>query len=612
MKPYVLIALVLLFPIRSFADEYAIGVLAFNGKPQAIERWQPTADYLSERIANAHFNIVPLTHEEFEHALNKGELAFVLTNPGHYVLLEVKFGITRIATFLARHEAQTLKRFGSVIFTRANSPIRELKDLRGGTLAAVSEQAFGGYQLALLEFRRAGLKINEDLDIKWLGFPHADVVDAVLNGSADVGTVRSGTLEKMSAQGQLNLSDLNILNRHETPGYPYLHSTDLYPEWPFSKLPGTDIELSKKVAISLLQMQSTDTAATLANGSGWTIPLNYTSVHDVLHELKVEPYPEEITRLSDFLHAYRVWIGTIVLLFFFTVAALMRLAHTNRQLNQAQLSLRKQQLQLEDTVQERTDELLQTNQTLQIEIASHIEAERELREGCKSLQALHDIFVRDDLDRQQKLNSTVDSIRHHLGMEFAVMTSYRADDVVGTIVSPIGSEVDLPLSQTLSARSVKERQIVNQANVGRWRQYLCCPVFLGGELSCIFEFANTEQFDSEQSTSETRLSSELNQRILNFIAQWAAHESRMLEEEKLLRDRNLQIIRRFQHLSGREMDVLKLVVQGDSTKVMARKLEISPKTVEMHRASLLRKTDARSSTELVQLAVSSGYFDQIQ
>ena len=54
--------------------------------------------------------------------------------------------------------------------------------------------------------------------------------------------------------------------------------------------------------------------------------------------------------------------------------------------------------------------------------------------------------------------------------------------------------------------------------------------------------------------------------------------------------------------------MLELLILGDSTKIMARKLSLSTKTVEMHRASLLRKTAARSSTELVQLAVNAGVF----
>ena len=59
-------------------------------------------------------------------------------------------------------------------------------------------------------------------------------------------------------------------------------------------------------------------------------------------------------------------------------------------------------------------------------------------------------------------------------------------------------------------------------------------------------------------------------------------------------------------LSRRERDVLVLVVEGASNKEIARRLNVSPRTVEDHRASILRKTGVRSATELVRLVLSEG------
>src|SRR5689334_8126580 len=47
-------------------------------------------------------------------------------------------------------------------------------------------------------------------------------------------------------------------------------------------------------------------------------------------------------------------------------------------------------------------------------------------------------------------------------------------------------------------------------------------------------------------------------------------------------------------LTGREREVLQGVLDGDSNKVIARRLNISPRTVEAHRASLMRKTGVGS------------------
>ena len=59
-------------------------------------------------------------------------------------------------------------------------------------------------------------------------------------------------------------------------------------------------------------------------------------------------------------------------------------------------------------------------------------------------------------------------------------------------------------------------------------------------------------------------------------------------------------------LSKREVEVLLLLVQGKQNKVVARELEISPRTVEVHRARIMQRLEATSFAELVRLAVMSG------
>jgi DNA-binding CsgD family transcriptional regulator len=52
----------------------------------------------------------------------------------------------------------------------------------------------------------------------------------------------------------------------------------------------------------------------------------------------------------------------------------------------------------------------------------------------------------------------------------------------------------------------------------------------------------------------------------------------------------------------READVLRLVAEGLANKQIAARLFLSPRTVEKHVESLLRKTGARSRTQLVAIA----------
>ncbi len=59
---------------------------------------------------------------------------------------------------------------------------------------------------------------------------------------------------------------------------------------------------------------------------------------------------------------------------------------------------------------------------------------------------------------------------------------------------------------------------------------------------------------------------------------------------------------KFDRLTPREQQVMRLVVQGRSNKKMAAQLEITTKTIEAHRAKVMEKMDVRSVAELTQLA----------
>lgn len=599
----------LAWPNAGVAADLRIGVLAYDGKQQALARWQPTADYLSAAIPSHHFLVKPLTHEEFAHALNKHELSFVLTNPGHYVPLEVKHGVTRVATFLNAAAGKVLMRFSSVVFTAADSGITSLEQLPGHRFAAVSEKAFGGYQLAADALMVRNIDARQSLDIRWLGFPHADVVRAVLRGEADAGTVRSGVLEAMVASGEISLSDVRVLSPRKHADFPLLHSVDLYPEWPFAKTASTDAEMARQVALALLAMPANAPAAIHAGGAGWTIPLNYSAVHDVLRRLQLEPFPPKSLTMARLWSEYRGRVVVVLALLLLSILLVAQVLSSNRRLRHAQLTLQRHQGELEQTVRQRTEDLEQSNGALKREIASHVAAEQTMQQGCDALQGLSAIFMRDDLDREQRLMSVMDAVRQYLGTELGLLSRRENGQWQPCCLSPDVQKTGAPLSASLAEEAVGERHVVSHEHSNGWRRYMACPVFLNGELQCLLEFA-TPETASGASPVEGRLAmpsdAELSVKILGLVAQWMGYERSLLEAESARQQSEEALLQRFSTLTRREKDVLGLLVQGESTKGIARALNISPKTVEMHRSNLLRKTAAKSSTELVQLAVSSG------
>ena len=71
------------------------------------------------------------------------------------------------------------------------------------------------------------------------------------------------------------------------------------------------------------------------------------------------------------------------------------------------------------------------------------------------------------------------------------------------------------------------------------------------------------------------------------------------------------LMERLGSLTPREREVLELLVTGHPNKVIAHRLDISPRTVEIHRAHVMEKMKAKSLPELVRTAMQAGVTPQV-
>jgi two-component system, LuxR family, response regulator FixJ len=75
------------------------------------------------------------------------------------------------------------------------------------------------------------------------------------------------------------------------------------------------------------------------------------------------------------------------------------------------------------------------------------------------------------------------------------------------------------------------------------------------------------------------------------------------------RSREALARRRIERLTRREREVLSAVANGLSNRLIAERLSISPRTVEIHRANMLNKMDVGHSSEAIRIAIEAALVD---
>ena len=79
--------------------------------------------------------------------------------------------------------------------------------------------------------------------------------------------------------------------------------------------------------------------------------------------------------------------------------------------------------------------------------------------------------------------------------------------------------------------------------------------------------------------------------------------------EDYLTQRTDQAKSRYDSLTLREKEVLRLAAEGKTTREIADMLRLSAKTIEKHRASMMRKLELQNLSELIKYAIRQGLID---
>ncbi len=465
--------------------EVKIGVLAKRGASFCKKQWSPTVAYLSAQISGHSFTLVPLSFEEIVPAVSKQEIDFILSNSAIFAGLEVVHGTSCVVTMVNLFHQQGVNAFGGVIFYKAGrKDIRFFDDLKGKTFMGVDRHSFGGWITALRELKTHD--IDPDHDFRTLQFSgtHDAVVNAVLAGKVDAGVVRTDTLERMASENKISLSDIEVipLNHdhdlhlhadlightiYET--FPNLHSTHLYPEWPFAKLNHTPLDLAKKVAMALYAMPPTSEAAQAANIAGWTIPQQYQSVRECLQDLKVWPY-EDLGKiyLSDILKKYWFLLLTVALAFSAILFTSLYIARINRALTLSKQRLKhsydKQEASFDKIIEESINELYIFDATTLNFLRVNQGAQRNLGYSSQELNKMTTVDIKPEFNLEaylEKMQPLISGQEKHLIFETVHQRKDGSTYPVEIHLQPAsyhGHKVYVAMSLDITERKIAESE----------------------------------------------------------------------------------------------------------------------------------------------------------
>ncbi|WP_373183969.1 diguanylate cyclase domain-containing protein [Halomonas campaniensis] len=334
--------LAVLVPQAQAEHDLVLGIFAYREPAVMIERYQPLADYLDAQLPEVRVTLQVLGLDEVERAISHRQIDLLMTNPSHYLEVRSRNSLTgALATQIRLEHGQEVSALGGVVITRADrDDIAGLRDLKGRSVAIPGKRFLGGYQTQAYEIQQVGLSPARDLALLELG-SHDAVVDAVMEGLVDAGFVRTGVLESLSRDGQLDRTRFKVLNAQRLAGFPFAVSTRLYPEWPLIALPQVERATVQRIAMALFALTPEHPVARAAGIAGFAPPMDYLPVENLARSLRLPPFDQSppIT-WEDIWDQHRPYLLALLGALLVVVLLLVLLSRRNRKLKRQREQMR--------------------------------------------------------------------------------------------------------------------------------------------------------------------------------------------------------------------------------------------------------------------------------
>lgn len=272
-----------------------VGILQFEQESS----YGPTLDNIQGDLigylkrATKGLDIVAVPYDSsarLKAAVARHEVEFFLASSGLYVELQ-RYGVRDIGTLVLAQMPDPNQCVAGVLVARADrSDITDLASLKGKRAVSTDPANFMTFQTNMGEVAKAGFDPEGFFSsVEFTQNRPKAVIEAVVNGKADVGLLRACMPEALVEKYPAWKGKLKVVNQQETPAGKRLgcaFSTELFPGWTVAVSNHTPAVITRHLATALLALSPEDTQG------GYTISYatDFERVNEVFKRLKIGPY----------------------------------------------------------------------------------------------------------------------------------------------------------------------------------------------------------------------------------------------------------------------------------------------------------------------------------
>ena len=306
------VAWICLLPALVAAQERPLRIGNVTAQFGTTQRdFTPLTTYLSTYLDGRRVEVLQFDSiEEMVEVVDAGGVDFVVASPVALVTLTARHRVRPIATVTQIAGGRLSPYLAGAVFVKnGRDDLLRMEDARGQRVLALSRLALGGWLAPIREWHRRGLE-ETDFGRLDFDFSYQQVAAKVCAGEADIGVLPANRLQELweSCPGGFRL----LGSPQGRDGlYPIPVSTPLYPEAAVAAVAEMDEDVVTRVAVALLAIAAGSPPAGAMGVSGFTAPLSYAPVQQLMEELRVGPY-ESFGRLT-FTEALRQHAGKVLI-----------------------------------------------------------------------------------------------------------------------------------------------------------------------------------------------------------------------------------------------------------------------------------------------------------